>query len=276
MHAAGLTLRVGAAFLVSWFVPAGLWLPITRALGRLTVRFGDTRHAVTPEVAAERIATGHASRLYGLRLYRPGSHTPGIELRGADHLQRSLESGNGAILWVARFAFAPLLFKIALREAGWAVSHLSRPTHGFDASPFAVRWLNPVWTRIEERYVHERIVMAPGTETAALRTLRRRLADNRVVSITVGDEAVQTVGVPFLGETLRIATGPMNLATASGAALLPVFAARDADGRFFVDIQAPLDTHVPGDRGQRYDSIARQYTERLEPYVRRFPGQWIA
>jgi lauroyl/myristoyl acyltransferase len=273
--AAALAFRVGAAALVSWVVPSRLWLPITRALGRLAVRYGSDPGSASAAVAAERIATGHASRLYGLRLYLPGSHGPPIELRGADRLQRTLEHGNGAILWVARFAFAPLLFKIALKDAGYAVSHLSRPTHGFGVSPFAVRWLNPIWTRIEERYVHERLVMEPGAETAALRTLRRRLEDNRVVSITVGDEAVRTVEVGFLEATLRIATGPINLAMASGAFLLPVFTVRESDGAFVVVIDAPLDTTVSGDRAQRFQAIAGQYAERLGPYVRRYPGQWI-
>jgi lauroyl/myristoyl acyltransferase len=141
---------------------------------------------------------------------------------------------------------------------------------------FAVRWLNPVWTRIEERYVHERIVMEPGAETAALRRLRRRLEGNGVVSITVGDEAMQTVDVPFMNGSLRVATGPINLAAASGAPLLPVFAVRAEDGGFIVEIQSPLDIATDVARRDRMEGAASEYALRLEPLVRRYPGQWIA
>jgi len=142
-----LAARVAAGALISWFVPERWWGPVTRTIGRLTVSYSpsamNTSWLVTGEptakdpgrtlraVAIERIATGHASRLYGLREYRPGRSRPRIELLGAAHLQRSLDHGNGAILWIARFAFAPLFSKMALHDAGFAVSHLSRPTHGF-------------------------------------------------------------------------------------------------------------------------------------------------
>lgn len=269
--------------ITAWFVPERWWLPITRALGRATVRLAVDRtgEGMVPassamrDVVAERIATGHASRLYGLREYRPGPRPRvQIELVGVDHLRRALDEGNGAILWVARFAFAPLFAKTALQEAGFAVTHLSRPTHGFDASPFAVRWLNPVWTRIEERHVHERIVMRKGAETTAMRTLRRRLAANGIVSITVGDEAARTVEVPVGDETIRLATGPGSLAAASGAALLPLFVVRRDDGSFVATIESPIDTRA-ADREALFRSVAEEYASRLAPHVRDYPGQWI-
>jgi len=139
----------------------------------------------------------------------------------------------------------------------------------------AVRRLNPAWNRIEGRFVRERIVLEPGSETGALRALRRRLAENGVISITVGDEAARTVDVPVLGVPLRLATGPMHLASTSRAALIPVFTVRNDAGAFVVTLDAPLPLEARADRDAREHDAAAQYARRLDPWVRRYPGQWL-
>jgi lauroyl/myristoyl acyltransferase len=196
-------------------------------------------------------------------------------LVGTADLEDALATGHGAILWVGRFTWASIITKMGLAGAGYAVTHLSRPTHGFGTSPFAVRWLNPIWTGIEERFLHERIVMQTGGETAALRALRERLQSNGVVSITVGHEGARVVTVPFLGGTMRLATGPASLAASSGAALLPVFTVATRDCGFRVEIERPLEVPADEAREDREQCVAEGYATRLESWVRRYPGQWL-
>ena len=212
---------------------------------------------------------------YGLREYRPGRRGVPVRVDGIEQVAGALAAGAGAILWVWRFAWSSLISKMGLHQAGLSVSHLSRSGHPFGESAFRVRWLNPVWTRIETRFLRERIVMERGAETAALRVLRRRLAEGGVVSITVGHDAVRTVDVSVLGVPVRLSTGPMHLAAASGAPLIPVFVIRDGDGAFVVTLDAPLLVDVRADREKREHDIAAQYASRLEPWVRRYPGQWL-
>ena len=235
------------------------------------------------EIVKERIALGHESRLYGLRDHARRTPRHEIDLAGRERIDRALEQGRGAILWVGRFVFASLIAKMALHEAGIPVSHLSRPAHGFASSEFAIRRLNPIWTRVEERYLRERIVMDPARPATALRRLHARLTENEVVSISVGDEGVRTtpVSLPIPGgdtaaegRPIELATGPITLAASTGAALIPVFAVREPTRRFRVEIQEPLD--VPDlDRVAREDVVARAYGERLAPFVVCYPGQWI-
>jgi lauroyl/myristoyl acyltransferase len=288
---AGLAVQVAAAAMVSWVVPEALWRPLTRAIGRIatawtpsaarpaTVAFDGIvagRIGCSPrDLAIERVATGHLSRLYGLRQYRPWHARAHVDVDGLTHLSRATRAGTGAVLWVAASTFGSLVTKMGLHGAGFAVSHLSRPEHGFGASGFAIRQLNPCWTRIERRFLRERIVMEPGAEAGALRRLRRRLAENGLVSITVGDEGVRTVEVPLLGIPWRVATGPVSLAAAHGAPLLPVFAFRDDRGRFRVVVEEPLAIAADATREQRELSAAREYAARLEPWVLRYPGQWM-
>ena len=98
---------------------------------------------------------------------------------------------------------------------------------------------------------------------------------NGVVSISVGAEAVRTVSLPFLGSELRLATGPMTLAAASGAPLLPVFAIRDEHGRFQVTVEPQLELRRDDERDRWQQETAAAYAQRLEPWVRRYPGQWL-
>jgi lauroyl/myristoyl acyltransferase len=286
---AGMAAQVALAACVSWVVPEALWLPLARGIGRVLTSVPALGSGALPfdaELAAqlgcsvrtlgvERTAAGHASRLHGLREWRPWTREVPIRIDGREHLAAALESGAGALLWVGRFAWASLVTKMGLHRAGVPVTHLSRPTHGFGESDFAVRWLNPFWTRIEDRFLRERIVLRPGAETAALRALRRRLGENGVVSIAVGDQAARTVGVSVLGVPRRLATGPMHLALTSRAPLIPVFTVRDEGGRFLVAFEPPLDIRDLTGREERERDIGEQYASRLEGWVRRYPGQWL-
>jgi lauroyl/myristoyl acyltransferase len=284
-----MAVQVALATSVSWVVPEALWWPLARGIGRvltLVPALGSGALPFDAELAArlgcsvralaiERTASGHASRLYGLREWRPWTRAVPVRVDGLEHVAAALESGAGAVLWIGRFAWASLITKVGLHRAGVPVTHLSRPTHGFGGSDFAVRWLNPSWTRIEDRFLGERVVLGPGAETAALRALRRRLGENGVVSIAVGEEAARTVSVSVLGVPRRLATGPMHLALTSRAPLIPVFTVRDEGGRFVVVLEPPLEVRGQAVRDDRERDVGEQYASRLEAWVRRYPGQWL-
>jgi lauroyl/myristoyl acyltransferase len=284
-------LRVGAAMITSAILPRAAWRPLTHLIGRAAValrpqwrsaqlaqldrRLGPDPHADRRGVLVDRIAYGHEARLHGLRDYLPGSRQRQIRVRGAEEILSTLSEGNGVILWVAPFVFASLMTKVGLHQADFEVSHLSRNAHGFSPSPRAMRWLNPIWTRIEARYLRERIVMSPGDQTAALRLLRARLAENQVVSIAVGDEGAKTVTVPFLASELRVATGPLSLAQKSGAPLLPTFTVLAENGDFEVEVQKALYLDGEEPKADRIANAAAQYASRLAPFVERHTGQWL-
>ena len=171
-------------------------------------------------------------------------------------------------------AFGDLVTKRALHDAGFRISHLSRPAHGFSPSRFGARLLNPIYTAVEGRYLAERLVMSPGQSTGALRELVRRVRDNRLVSITVHSAGRRTDSVPFFNGTIRLANGAPALAQRTGAALLPVYAARTAPGVFVTTVEPPLSVPpgiTPAD-GVRHRLI--QCAALMESYVARWPDQF--
>ncbi len=153
--------------------------------------------------------------------------------------------------------------------------HLTRPSHGLSASRFGIRVLNRLWTRIEDRYLSERITIRGESTVGAMRTLRSRLRDNRVVSITVGDKAVKTVEVPFFNAKMKLATGPISLSLRHGAPLIPVFTIRSGDNGFEVIIGPPLSTGLKAIAGDGISVVANEYASRLEHLYREHADQRV-
>ncbi len=284
---------------ISWTVPERHWDSIARGIaslfaslrvGRTSLRVGRTRarqerhwrrfrDRIDPSKAKSIETTVYAhfyvARMQAYRDYRPGGWHPEIQVTGTEHIEAAREKGYGVLLWVAPFIYSDLVAKKGLHDAGYRVSHLSRPSHGFTPSLFGVRILNPIWTRIEDRYLAERVCIADGRGSgSALKTLYDRLEDNQVVSITFGREARKTAQVAFMGSSVRIATGPMHLARNSKAVLLPVYTVRRDTGILTVNIESPLIQPTEDNDDEPYEAIVQKYVQKLEEYVLSYPGQW--
>jgi lauroyl/myristoyl acyltransferase len=199
---------------------------------------------------------------------------PKVRLEGADRLAAAVADGRGAILWIGKSAFSDTIAKIGLAAAGYPPVHLSQTNHGISHSRFAQRWLNPLQRRVEDRYLAERVILNDAAPSGALRRLQRVLARNGIVSIAVEPWGSHAADVRVLGGRLRIATGAPSLAWKTGAKLMPVFVAREADGGFRVLVDEPLSIG----RGQSKQDAQRigvaEYASRLERILRAAPAEW--
>jgi Bacterial lipid A biosynthesis acyltransferase len=275
--------KLAALALIAWLLPPRLWRKAamaTRSIGEGDPYSPAYRQILAQKYSEPEIADiGTRGRAYRreLRLQILGldgpwrSWRPDICLNGTIHIRRALERGHGAILWVTETAFSTLIVKMALHDAGCQAYQLSRPGHGFSASPFGIRFLNPLWTRVEDRFIADRVLIIGENGAEALAVLRERLSRNQIVMITVGTQAHKLVQVPFVNCYLQLPTGPIALARATGAGLLPVFAVTQESGRFKVSIQEALN---PTGSPANDDSIAAAYAKRLELFVLEYPDQW--
>jgi lauroyl/myristoyl acyltransferase len=283
------TAKLTGMALVSWLLPVDQLLPAARKIRRIR-EAGANRSSqiewIVARVLSECVSRQRAheidadwrarvleARMQILALHRPRrSWQPKIKIHGLKHLEAALGRKSGALLWVSDFVYGSLITKMAFHQAGYAVSHLTRPQHGFSGSPYGVRVLNPAWTKIEDRFIAERVTIHDEDTDGALELLRRRLAANRIVSITVGSWARRTLDLPFFEGTIRLATGPAHLAQVCHAPLLPVFTLRSDSEGYHVSVGAAIDekTMSQGDYGQAILS----YVKTLEKYVLRYPDQW--
>jgi hypothetical protein len=191
----------------AWLLPEEqAWWPVSLLLSFAIARFWPetTRlreqmlaSALGPRVATydlgrlrvDVMATYMEERLEILRAYRPGGWRPRLALEGREHLDAALAAGRGAVLWTSPFSYADLVTKMALHDAGYAVSHLSAFSRGFSPnscwswtrSRFGMKVLSPLRTRIEDRYLRERVVIPLDGGLRWMRTLTDRLRRRRGV-----------------------------------------------------------------------------------------------
>jgi lauroyl/myristoyl acyltransferase len=275
--------KIAALAMIAWLLPPRYW---RNAAIATSVVGGDDfaaeayRNNLAPAFSAADIAAIRRRRRVNTRelnfqiigMTGPWrSWRPDIRLIGANHLQKSLDNGHGAILWMTETSFATLIAKMALHDAGYRACQLSRPKHGFSMSDFGVRYLNPIWVGAEDRFIAERIVIRGKTAADALTVVRARLAANQPVIFAVVPQAHKLVFVPFLRSRLPLPTGPMRLARTTGAALLPVFTVANDSGGFEVSIHEPL---YPAAGETDDESIATAYAKQLEAFVLKYPDQW--
>lgn len=281
---------------IAWFLPDRLCARLCRAFSKLQYRrnpsrfqgsawvyrmlAGGSETAPSPDdIIPETLALRQLERLQLLRYYRPGGWRPEVRLRGQTHLDAALARGQGAILWVVYGVFSDIISKVAMREGGYAVWHLSRHSHGhFSTTRFGMRWLNPIRVAVERRFVADRVVIDPAAPKQALERLAEHLAQNHVVSISLWAQAGRVSMVPFRDTELPLPGGPAVLAFKTGAALLPVFTERCPDGSFTVTIEAPLEApSEPTADLSREDRVARTLTRQsavMDGYFQRLPSQF--
>jgi lauroyl/myristoyl acyltransferase len=156
------------------------------------------------------------------------------------------------------------------------VVHLSTPAHGFSATRFGVRYLNRIQTRIEDRYIAERVLLPLSGQNTALQTLVRRLKANKVVSITGQRGTGRTVAARFLDGTLTLAPGAPMLGHMTGASVFPTFAFRAPDGAIEVTVEPPVELPAGLPREAAVTQAVQQFATISEGYALRHPGQWLS
>lgn len=211
-----------------------------------------------------------------IRMRLPGGWSPVRRLEGFGPAAAALEGGTGVILWVAHFVHSPNIVKLAMCDAGARLYHLSRPEHGFSATVFGKRVLNPVRSAAEDRLLAGRIVHDRTRPAHSLLAALRVLRAGQALSMTAGAwEGGTLARCPLLGHALSLSVAPVWLAYRSGALLVPVFAVRDdALGGFVVHLAAPLDVRRDRPFAQTATEATAAFVRAHEPWILRHPGQW--
>ncbi len=285
-----LTLLLPIIFVLSWLIPSRFWPSISRAVlvrgaagaSDDSVRRGVRFSGLSDELPLSGADISRALQIHRyvsyfqyLRDYRPGGWLCRYDIEGEDRLRSVLGQEKGAILWVAHFVFNGLPLKKILWRAGYRVHHLSRPEHGFSDTRYAIAVLNPIRSRIEERYLVRRIIIKRGSEHIALREALRLVSRGAIVSITAGHwEGRQIAQLPIGEASLPISIGAPSLAHATGAPLLPVFIRQNENGIFTVGIGNVIACNAFTTRDEAVTASLDAFSEQLGTEIRRTPDQW--
>lgn len=209
-----------------------------------------------------------------LREHLPVAWRPAIRLLGVEHIDAARAAGRGAVLWSCPSPFGGLISKKALKAAGVELVNLRSSIHPYSGTWFGMKMLNPVRTRIEDRYLAGTVTFEGAEGLGALQELRRHLEANTVITIAANGSEGTPFEMPFLGGTLKLSLGAPTLAALQGAPLLPVFTAADGAGGFEVIVGPPVEAKSHGYAGETARELARAYAKILEAHLRRHPAEW--
>jgi lauroyl/myristoyl acyltransferase len=285
---AWLLLELAGLAIVATFVPERHWAALSLRLVKLKARLGLFSPAAIqrglrlvpgastdPDDAFRIAATRIEHHLQILREALWGWSAP-VRLVGGERIAEALAKGQGAVLWVAHFSFNALATKKALHSAGFEVSHLSRPEHGFSKSRFGIAFLNPIRVKAELKYLQSRIIIDRSRPGRSVQQARRRLEANRLISITAGAwEGLRVVTLSIHGCSLDLSTGAPALSHLTGATLFPVFTVRAPDK---LEISVVIGEAIPiKPDPARTDAVlaaSQEFADRLVRYVDTYPFQW--
>jgi len=215
----------------------------------------------------------YLSWLQLLAVYPPRSWRPPAMLEGREQIEKALAAGCGAILWTPPFAFNDLFTKAAVAQADLKASLVLRPSHGFTGSRFGRSILNPIYTRIERRYLRDMILLSDGSEASALDEVKARLADNQLIIVYAVPLGRRLAIRPLGDGQIRIATGILNLACETKCAVLPTFTLRRNNGQVVTTIHEGLPMPSDRSRAEVIEQMLDRYVPLLEAAVRDYPEQ---
>ncbi len=184
-----------------------------------------------------------------------------MELEGADHLAAALSRGRGAILLTAHYGNWELAAASIVR-AGFPLNVIARD---HDDSTTAA-----LVNRIRESHGVQVLQRSGVRDT--LRALRR----NEVVGI-LPDHNISEGGllVDFFGRPATTASGPAVYALRTGAAIVPMFSVRGADGTLKAIFEPPMTLVRTGDREQDTLVNTQRISKVIERAICRHPEQWM-
>jgi len=181
-------------------------------------------------------------------------------LEGAKIIRRALARGKGAILLTAHLG-------------NWEFGGAMLRHHGLPLAVVAKAHNTAVSNRLINRLRRNKGIEVIEIDSSLFSTLQimAHLRRNGIVAMT-GDRNFSPRGqtVSFFGTEVIFPLGPVMLAIKSGAALIPTFVVRLADGRYRAILEEPVPLDEKTDIRTNLEKTARIF----EDYIRRYPDQW--
>ncbi len=188
----------------------------------------------------------------------------GVE--GRERYDKARQRGRGAILVTAHLGS----FEIGMASLRQIEQHVHVV---FRRDPM------PRFERLR-RLQHERLGVTEATVSDGLHVwmgLRDALEQDHVVLLQ-GDRVMPDQAgerLPFCGGHMMFPPGPIKLALATGAPIVPIFSIREADGRVRIYLEEPIDPEpIALRKGEPHPALV-QMAGTIERYVKRFPDQWL-
>jgi KDO2-lipid IV(A) lauroyltransferase len=185
-----------------------------------------------------------------------------VRMENSGIVDASFKAGRGTIKLTAHFGNWELL-AMTLRVKGYPGVAVGKKIYfkKYD------KYLNSL------RRIHDvNVIDREQSPRAFLRVLK----SNRILGILADQDvdSVDGVFVNFFGRSAYTPVGPVALAKATGAAIVPAFIVREGlHHRFFVE--KPVELVDTGNREADMLVNTQRWSDVVESYIRRYPDQWV-
>jgi len=185
-------------------------------------------------------------------------------LEGEDIIKTALKQGRGVILLSAH---------LGNWEFGGTMMRLSEYPLAVVSLPHNSAPTNALVNHFREGKGIS-VIEVEASPFAAIPILKH-LRKNGVVAM-IGDKDFFGNGkrIPFFGKQVRFPIGPVTIAMASGAALIPAFVLKQPDGRYFGVLEDAISLSNEGSREQAMKINLEKIASIFETYIQRYPDQW--
>ena len=185
-----------------------------------------------------------------------------VKIEGIEHVDRSFAAGKGTIILASHFGNWELL-GMTFRVKGYPGVTIGRKIYFYKYDNFLNRL----------RKSHDvNVIYRDDSSRKMLKTLK----DNRILGI-VADQDVDSVDgvfVDFFGIPAYTPIGPVVLARASGAMMIPCFVIRQKRGHI-LKIEEPIELVDTGNKEADLVTNTQRWSDVVESYIRRYPEQWV-
>jgi KDO2-lipid IV(A) lauroyltransferase len=183
-----------------------------------------------------------------------------VDLRGAEHLERALAKGKGAIL------FAPHL-------GPWEIAGAYMSVSGYPMHTVALEHPSSRVTAFFSTIRRKWGFSDYPTSTCAAGLTRALRKGEPVVLLIDRNFSRRGMIMRFLGRDVLLPDGHVSLALRSGAPLLPSCSLYTREGRIEVVIGPEIEAPSPDTPAV---VIGNRCLERIEAFIRAYPDQWFA
>ncbi|MDD5174615.1 MAG: lysophospholipid acyltransferase family protein [Candidatus Omnitrophica bacterium] len=185
-----------------------------------------------------------------------------VRIEGIEHVDRSFAAGKGTIILASHFGNWELL-GMTFRVKGYPGVTIGRKIYFYKYDDF----LNKL------RKSHDvNVIYRDDSPRKMLKTLK----DNRILGIVADQDvdSVEGVFINFFGKPAYTPAGPVALARASHARMIPCFVIRQRRGHI-LKIEAPIELADTGNKEADLVTNTQRWSDVIESYIRRYPEQWV-
>lgn len=186
-----------------------------------------------------------------------------VTLVGRENLDAGYAKGKGIVVITAHFGNWELM-AATLRLYGCPGVTIGRRIY-FDKYDKMLNYY---------RRVHDvNVIYRDDSPRKMLKTLK----ENKIVGVVADQDvdSVEGVFVDFFGRPAFTPVGPVGLAKATGAALIPVMIRREPDDTHTVIVEKEIELADTGDKEKDLVENTRRWSQVIESYIRRYPEQWV-